>query len=149
MKQGAAGAAALGACLTDVGLPGSVAADSKGKLVRRVEKLTGSIEKKCSGVTEPVFPGECPTAAGEDLSNCASEIARCRACLALNATHGLAEDCDLFDDSAPDASCPGGAVAEETLSIPSDATPPRRPGTPGVSSPTRSCSRSSGAAAST
>ena len=150
LKQGAAGAAALGACLTDVGLPGSVAADSKGKLVRRVEKLTGSIEKKCSGVSEPVFPGECPTAAGEDLSNCAERdraLPRVpRAERDPRPRGGLRSLRRLRAGRELPGRCRRGGDALDRRATPRR---PRRRARRGSSSRARSCSRSSGAAAST
>jgi pimeloyl-ACP methyl ester carboxylesterase len=133
LKGGASSADALAACLDDPALAGSVAADTKGKLAKRASKLAKQIGKRCGGVaaSEP-FPGQCVGRSGDALAACVAGAARCRACLGLEATHGLDADCDLVDDGAADQSCPGGAVAQATFLLPSEAKPPHTPGTPGA-----------------
>jgi pimeloyl-ACP methyl ester carboxylesterase len=133
LKEGAGSAAELGACFSAPGLPGSVANDTRQKIEKQVLKLSKAIDKRCTGVgaAEP-FPGQCLGLEGEALAACVGERVECRACLALNAIHGLDEACDLADDGDENGSCPGGAVAQETFVIPSEATPAETPGTPGV-----------------
>lgn len=123
----------LARCLTDETVSGSVAADSKGRLAQRVAKLAKRAEKACSEL-EPLalFPGRCPGLAGVELAACLDARVSCRACLALNGVHGLDADCDAFDDGAPNGSCPGAVVAQETLTLSSEAEPAETPGTPGV-----------------
>jgi len=133
LKDGAGSPSALGLCLTDAGVPGSVAADPKSKLAKRVAKLGEKIDKRCDGaLAEAPFPGQCAGLSGAALASCGAEVARCRVCLSVEATHGLDADCDAFDDGDADASCPGGAVAQETNLLPSPAQPPHTPGSPGV-----------------
>jgi len=119
-------------CLTNEALPGSVAADSKGKLARRVARLAAAEARRCAAQPAGVFPGRCPGLTGDALAACMDARVECRACLALNGIHALGADCDLFDDDAANGSCPGSVLAQETLSIPSQAQPAHTPGTPGV-----------------
>jgi pimeloyl-ACP methyl ester carboxylesterase len=133
LKDGASSAAELGACLSDPGVSGSVAADARRKIEKQVDKLARKAARSCEGVSAPEpLPGQCLGLAGDELAACVGERAKCRACLALNAIHGLREDCDLADDGGANASCPGGAVAQETLVVPSEARPAETPGTAGV-----------------
>jgi hypothetical protein len=133
LRAGAASADALAACLDDPALAGSVAADTKGKLAKQAGKLERRIEKRCGAVAaaDP-FPGQCVGLAGGALADCLAGASRCRACLGLEATHGIDADCDLVDDGSADQSCPGGAVGQATFLLPSEATPPHTPGTPGA-----------------
>jgi hypothetical protein len=133
LRAGVSSAAGLAACLADASLPGSVADDPKGKLAKQVTKLGKKIEQRCGGaLAEAPFPGQCVGLEGDALAACADEVAACRSCLALNAIHGLDVPCDAFDDGDDDASCPGGAVAQQTALVPSAAQPPETPGTPSV-----------------
>jgi len=133
LRDGAASAGALGACFSDPALPGSVANDGKRRIENRVNRLTKLSATRCAGVAAPEpFPGQCLGLVGDELAACVAQRAECRACLALNAIHGLDEPCDLADDGVDDGSCPGGAVAQQTLAIPSEAEPAETPGTDGV-----------------
>ena len=132
LKDGAGSALALAACATDAGQPGSIAADSKGKLAKQREKVAKAYAKKCEGTAPAVLPGKCVGQTGDDFAPCVAAASTCRACLALNAIHALGADCDLLDDAADNRSCPAGAVDQETVSIPSAAEPAETPGTAGV-----------------
>jgi pimeloyl-ACP methyl ester carboxylesterase len=134
LKQGAGSAGELAACLSDAGHTGSIAADSRRKIEKRVTRLARGIRHRCSSTpaVDP-FPGQCLGLGGDDLAACAGERAVCRACLLASGAQGLGASCDLADDGAANGSCPGGAVAQETLSLPSAAQPAETPGTLGVS----------------
>jgi pimeloyl-ACP methyl ester carboxylesterase len=133
LKDGISTSDELEGCLDDPAVASSVAADPKGKLAKKATKLGKTLDKRCRDVLSPsALPGQCAGLEGEPRGVCAGEIARCRACLSLNATHGLAADCDLLDDEQDDGSCPGGAIAQETVLLPSPAQGPHTPGSPGV-----------------
>jgi pimeloyl-ACP methyl ester carboxylesterase len=133
LKDGISTAEQLEGCLDDPGVPGSLAADPKGKLAKKATKLGKTLDKRCNDVlVASALPGRCAGLEGDARAACAGEIARCRACLSVNATHGLSSDCDLLDDEEDDGSCPGGAIAQETVLLPSPAKGPHTPGSPGV-----------------
>lgn len=134
LKQGQIGSSAdLAACFSDPARAGSVAGDSRGRIGKQVRKLSKAIAKRCaaSDAAEP-FPGQCIGLAGETLAACVAERATCHSCLALNVIHGFDASCDVADDGDANGSCPGGAVAQQTLVIPSAAQPAETPGTDGV-----------------
>ena len=81
-------------------------------------RLADRVADACSGRDlAHVFDGLDPSChvSTEALAACIERAAACRTCLALNATHGVARDCDAFDDGANNASCGGGDVPEGTL----------------------------------
>jgi hypothetical protein len=116
LKNGATSAAALEACLS--GDPNSIAADPKQKISKAVTKLSGDIGRDCGTSAAIVsiaadFPGGCSGSTTGTLAGCLDTKAECRICLALNATDGLSEDCELFDDGVANGSClcPAGGEA--------------------------------------
>ncbi len=123
--NGATSAADLETCVDDAGTPGSIAADSKGKILKKADKIAKDVFKKCANAKSgPVdmsaaFPGDC---AGEDASGgetlaanafaqCVDRHVECRVCLMINQMDNLNVDCDLFDDGVANSSCGGGALA--------------------------------------
>jgi hypothetical protein len=118
--SGAASAADLEACVDDAGTAGSIAADTKSKILRKADKLAKDAFKKCEDASSgPVdiataFPGACAgadasggeTLATNDFAQCIDERAECRVCLMLNDIDGLDVDCDSFDDGLANGSCP-------------------------------------------
>jgi pimeloyl-ACP methyl ester carboxylesterase len=134
LSAGASSAADLAACIEDPGTPGSLAADSKGKVAKAVAKLGSDIAKKCDAAGVPSSagaPGICSELIGSSLAACIGNRVACRVCLSLNAMDGLDADCDRFDDGTSNGSC-GATIVAETTDIPSSAAPPNTPGTPGV-----------------
>jgi hypothetical protein len=117
---GAASAADLEACVSDAGTPGSIAADSKGKILKKADKIAKDAFKQCaSAKSGPVdislaFPGLCAgenagggeTLATNDFARCVDERVECRVCLLINQMDGLNVDCDTFDDGVDNDSCP-------------------------------------------
>ncbi len=110
LKGGATSAAALSACVDAAGTPGSIAADTKGKILKAATKLNGSIGKSCDtpGVTAGAFPGTCAGTTGTALGSCLDAQVECRVCQTINQVDGLFVDCDLFDDHIANASCGAG-----------------------------------------
>ncbi len=91
-------------CLPLSGIP-----DPKGKIAKRVGKLSTDTDKNCAAVTRPpLFPGACSVVATTigDFVDCVEAATECRVCKALNASDGTATDCDLFDDGVANNSCP-------------------------------------------
>jgi hypothetical protein len=129
LKAGAMVASALQACIDDAGTPGSIAADSKGKIGKARNKLGDAIGKKCgSGVSTALgFPGLCASLSGNALRDCSEVRVECRVCLTLNAIDNLSVNCDSFDDGQINLSCP-----YETFNLRSAAQPAQNPGSPGV-----------------
>jgi hypothetical protein len=85
---------------------GAVDADDSGRIGKSVDRLIESFIKRCGRLDDPMapFPGSCR---GEpEFPACVRERARCRSCLALDATDALGVDCDEFDDGERDGSCP-------------------------------------------
>lgn len=109
-------AAGYEACLDQV------AADPKGTIAKAAGAVQSKLAAKCpSGDLALLFPGlpsictkygHATDAAG--LSGCSRDRLECRVCRMLNAAWGLDRDCDLFDDSVANASCPdcGNAVVD-------------------------------------
>lgn len=110
LKAGASSSMALANCVDDAGTPGSIAADTKGKLSKAQANLNKSITKKCDekGVTAGAFPGKCDTLAGTALGTCLDVQVECRVCQMINDIDGIFVDCDTFDDGAVNASCASG-----------------------------------------
>jgi hypothetical protein len=110
LKAGASSSAALENCVSDGGTPGSISADTNGKIAKSVGKLSDTITKKCDtpGVTTGAFPGNCTGLTGTStptLGTCLDQQVECRVCQLLNQADALSVDCDLFDDGVADASC--------------------------------------------
>ena len=127
LKAGASSSTALANCLTDPSTPGSVAADTKGKLASAAAKVTAEVVKTCdgAGVTEAFPTGDCATLSGSDLGTCLNVNVQCRACRIASIIDGLAVDCDLFDDGTVNQSCEvcgNGACGfeEDSFICPSD-----------------------------
>jgi hypothetical protein len=88
-------------------LEGCMGADPKGKILKAcVTKLGAKIGGRCTGVdTAAAFPG-CNTGDLGELGVCVDRWVECRVCQALNEADGLDRDCDLFDDTLDNDSCP-------------------------------------------
>jgi hypothetical protein len=82
--------------------------DPKQKIKKACEtKLGSTISKKCPGSvdTAAAFPG-CNTGDPGELGLCLDRLVGCQVCLALNEADRLSKDCDLFDDTLDNDSCP-------------------------------------------
>ncbi len=133
--NGASSAADLADCVDDAGTAGSIAADTKSKISKKVTKLKSDIGSKCAPgevLSPEPFPGYCVGLSGDALGDCIDGRVECRVCLMINAMDGLEVDCDLFDDTVANGSCPPVIIEQETLDIASEAKAPNTPGTPGV-----------------
>ena len=100
---GATTEAQLEQCVTNAGLPLSVQADTKGKIVKAKGQLKDSADAFCAAGTVDEFAGgECagfstpPTIDGPGLADCMEDQAQCRLCAMINATDVLAIDCDAW-----------------------------------------------------
>jgi hypothetical protein len=133
LKAGANAAAALEACVNDAGTPGSIAADTTGKVQKTVVKLDDAILKKCDtpGVTAGAFPGDCTGSSGNTLGTCLDTHVECRVCQILNRNDNLFVDCDLFDDGNANTSCDSGIGPTPTPTATIAPTPTTTP-TPGA-----------------
>jgi len=86
--------------------------DPRGKIAKRLTKLTDSVAKRCvaEGVTPvgPAFPGACTGASDPSFAACVNARVNCRFCLAVDAADAIVPplDCDLFDDGMANGSCP-------------------------------------------
>ena len=79
------------------------------KISRAEAKLVKSAGKNCDGLEEAldtVFPGSCGDPDLSDVEDCVIAVARCQACLKINAFDGLNLDCDQADDQNANGSCP-------------------------------------------
>jgi hypothetical protein len=135
LAAGATSAASLRACVDDAGTPGSLAADTKGKLQKGSDKITADIMKKCDtpGVTTGAFPGDCDGLAGATLGDCLDVLVECRVCQMINEMDGLFVNCDLFDDGSANASCASGTGPSPTPTPTLTPTPtPTKTFAPGV-----------------
>lgn len=104
----AVSASDLSACVDNPLKDGSIAADSKQKVAKQVDKLTEKIGKKCDdeGATATAFPGgACAGLSGAALSACIDRQVECRVCQAINDADSFDVDCDLFDDAVANVSC--------------------------------------------
>lgn len=82
----------------------TVTADALGGIAKSLARLTRTVTGKCSGVDlDATFPGACVGA--PDFATCVDAAASCRFCLMVNTIDGLAEDCDLYDNTVADGSC--------------------------------------------
>jgi hypothetical protein len=81
--------------------------DTNGKIAKACDtKLAQKISGRCTGVdTVAAFPG-CKTGDPGELGSCVDRLVECQVCLALNQADGLGKDCDLFDDTLDNDSCP-------------------------------------------
>jgi hypothetical protein len=138
LKGGATSAAALSACVDAAGTPGSIAADTKGKILKAVTKLNASIGKSCDtpGVTAGAFPGTCTGTTGTALGSCLDARVECRVCQTINQIDGLFVDCDLFDDGVANASCSTGSGPTPTPTFTPEAPTPTATFTPEAPTPT-------------
>jgi pimeloyl-ACP methyl ester carboxylesterase len=128
LAAGAGSAAALEDCVDAGGTPGSIAADTKGKIAKARQKVDDAISRKCAGVsTARAFPGLCAGLSGTALGDCIDQRVECRVCLTIDGVDDLAVDCDTFDDGALNLSCP-----YETFNLRSLAAPAESPGSAGV-----------------
>ncbi len=134
--SGADSASDLEDCVDEATAPGSIAADSKGKIAKKVAKLALDIDTKCSPadvVSDEPFPGRCIGLAGAALPTCIEQRGACRVCLLINALDGLDVDCDDFDDGLDNDTCaPEPYFSQETVDIGSAAQPAETPGSAGV-----------------
>jgi hypothetical protein len=95
-----------------VGMLETIDADREGAVARFRDALHARIARHChgAGVVGPErFPGACKDVAddAEELTSCLERRARCRTCETLNAVHGSAVACDVFDDGESlNLSCP-------------------------------------------
>jgi len=85
--------------------------DVKGKIAKRVTKLSSEVAKCVSKGVTPVgasFPGDCTGAADPAFASCVSQRVSCRFCLGINIAEGISPplNCDLFDNGTADESCP-------------------------------------------
>ena len=124
LKNGATSAVALADCVNDAGTPGSIAADTKGKVAKGVEKIAKDVVKKCDekGVTDG-FPGDCTGLSGSPLAVCLDVLVECRVCQMINEMDGLFVNCDLFDNGTADASCESGTGPTPTPTVSPTPTP--------------------------
>jgi hypothetical protein len=125
LKNGAGATADLNGCLNDAGNPDSLAADTKLKIAKGVEKLEKAVVKKCDekGVTAGAFPGDCTGLSGAALAACLDVLVECRVCQMLNETDALFVNCDLFDDGAANGSCDSGTGPTPTPTLTPMPTP--------------------------
>jgi hypothetical protein len=82
--------------------------DPKQKIQKAcVTKLGGTVSKKCPGSVDlaAAVPG-CNTGDPGELGACVDRLVECQVCLALNEADRLDRDCDLFDDTLDNDSCP-------------------------------------------
>ncbi|MEO7437136.1 MAG: hypothetical protein ABI080_16800 [Candidatus Binatia bacterium] len=123
LKAGASAVAALEACVNNAGTPGSIAADTKGKLAKGVASLSSTIGKACTDVAN-AFPGNCNARTQPALGVCLDTQVECRVCQAINEMDGLAVNCDLFDDGVANGSCASGAGPTPTPTVTPTSTAP-------------------------
>jgi hypothetical protein len=82
---------------------------SDDKISRAESKLVKSVDKKCDDLDESldtVFAGSCGDPVLSDVEDCVIAVARCQACLKINAFDDLNLDCDQADDQNANGSCP-------------------------------------------
>lgn len=135
LKAGATSSTALTDCVQNAGTPGSIEADTKGKIAKARTGLNAAIVKSCDGpnVTAGAFPGACTGLTGGSLGTCLDTRVECRVCQAINEIDGLFVNCDLFDNGVADASCASGTgptpTPTPTLTPTPTATATFQPGT--------------------
>jgi len=90
-----------------------VGADPRGKVARLCDPAiaafgTRAVPRLCDGKgvdLSSAFPG-CASDDPTELSSCLARSAACYVCRAIDQAGNLSRDCDLFDDSVANASCP-------------------------------------------
>jgi hypothetical protein len=85
--------------------------DAKGKIAKRVTKLSDEVTKCIEKGVSPIgpsFPGACGAATDMAFASCVSQRVSCRFCEGINVADDINPplNCDLFDNGAADASCP-------------------------------------------
>ena len=136
LKDGATSAAQPRATAsTNAGTPGSIAADTKGKIEKAVDKLNADIVKKCDtpGVTRRL-PRRLQQPERRRARRLPRRQVECRVCQMINEMDGLFVNCDLFDDGVANASCASGAgpTPTPTDDADPDADADRDPTAPGT-----------------
>jgi hypothetical protein len=100
---------ALDECVDEPLNLASLAADDKGKIAKKRQKVQDTVAKHCiePGVSlAAAFPGTCSGSVdAAALTTCLDRQVDCRVCEELNEMEGLTVDCDLFDDGADNGSC--------------------------------------------
>lgn len=95
-----------------MGMLSGIDDDPDGIVARFRSILSSRIARHCHDAGVDVadsLPGPCASSAGDPtaLTDCLETRARCRACRAVNGTHGSAVSCDYFDDGeSVNLSCP-------------------------------------------
>lgn len=107
LKLGVTTGTAVAACVNDALTTGSIAADSKLKILKKRDKLNDTIGKKCDPVGS-AFPGDCTGLSGAMLANCLDVLVECRVCQTINEMDNFFVNCDLFDDGLANSSCDSG-----------------------------------------
>ena len=82
---------------------------SNSKIVKAEEKLVTKVDKKCAALQaspSTIFPGSCADSSLSAVEDCVIAVARCEACLKINAFDDLDLDCDQADDQNANGSCP-------------------------------------------
>lgn len=108
LKNGATSDEDIEDCVDEDSTAGSIAADSKGKIAKKQQKLEDDVAANCTGVSDP-FPGACDSLTGTALSDCIDRQVECRVCQIINEMDALFVNCDEFDDGLANASCASGA----------------------------------------
>lgn len=86
-------------CVSNAGKAGSVAADSKGKIDKKLGVLASTLTKFC-GDEGDALPGDCSGETASALVACLDARIECQVCLAIKGMDDLDDlDCDLFDDA--------------------------------------------------
>ncbi len=79
------------------------------RLDRLQQRLAWEVDRKCDALPAPpgaVFPGACGDPDLGAVQACVIAVARCEACLKINAFDALNLDCDQADDQSANGSCP-------------------------------------------
>ena len=92
----------------------SITADSKGRVAKAVAQVQKLLTIKCpSGNLDTLFPGLTPICAAygdstdaAGLASCSRDRMACRVCRIFDFAYGLDRDCDLFDDTLANGTCP-------------------------------------------
>jgi hypothetical protein len=85
---------------------------SNDRIKRTEDRLVRQVDRKCAVLQVPpstIFPGTCGEKGNPNLRQvevCVIGVARCEACLKINAFDNLNMDCDLADDRVSNDSCP-------------------------------------------
>lgn len=92
----------------------SIVADTRGRVAKSVALVESQLLSKCPGGNlDAIFPGLTSICvaygAGTDaagLAACSEDRLECRICRIFNFAYGLDRNCDQFDDSLANGSCP-------------------------------------------